>query len=243
MKYLFLVRLALDFTAAGLLLIALAYYWLDNATHEIVGTGIFLLLIAHNVFNRRWWGGVARQRREPRNAITTAMNLSLLITMLALLVTSVIISQTVFSFLPIRSDATSRQIHGAAAYWAIVIVAIHLGWHWHMITAVVSDKLGVTTKNAVRTAFVRGLAIAIAVYGVYGCFSVNVGSKLFLQVTIDFWDFEASTPAFFAQHLAIVGMCAFLAHYAMKWMQGRKCRTARPQVDPYLGSVSAIGGN
>jgi hypothetical protein len=218
-KYLFLIRLGLDFTAAGLLLVALAYYWLDNAVHEVIGTGFFLLLIAHNFFNRRWWGGVARQRREPRNAITTAMNLSLLITMLVLLATSVIISQTVFSFLPIRSEGTSRQMHAAAAYWALVIVAVHLGWHWHKIAAIVSNKLGMTTKNAIRSFLLHGLAITIAVYGLHSCFTVNIGSKLFLQMTLDLWDFETSTPTFFVHHLSIVGMCAFLAHHTMNWIQ------------------------
>lgn len=49
----FVIRLLLDFTAAGLLLAALAYWWLDNTSHELIGTGMFILLLSHNVFNRR----------------------------------------------------------------------------------------------------------------------------------------------------------------------------------------------
>ena len=222
MKYLFLIRLGLDFTAAGLLLVALAYYWLNNAVHEVIGTGIFLLLIAHNIFNRRWWGGAARQRRDPPNVITTAMNLSLLITMLTLLVTSVIISQTVFSFLPIRSDGTSRQIHAAAAYWAMVIVAIHLGWHWHMITAVVSNRLGITTPSPLRTSVLRVLAVGLAAFGAMSWLEVDVSSKLLMQMSLVGWDFATSTPAFFLHHVAIVGLCASVAHYAMMFSRNKK---------------------
>jgi uncharacterized protein DUF4405 len=214
-KHLFAVRLVLDFIAAGLLLVALAYYWLNNASHEFIGTGIFVLLIAHGIFNRRWWGGIAKQRRESRNIITTAMNLSLLITMLSLVVTSVIISQSVFSFLPIRSDFTSRQIHAAAAYWALIIVAFHLGWHWHMIAAVVSTRLGLVTATILRTVALRLLAVAIAAYGVYSSLKLDIGSKLFLQMSLLSWDFAASAPAFFVHHIAIIGLYACVAHYIL----------------------------
>lgn len=222
MKYLFLIRLGLDFTAAGLLLVALAYYWLNNAVHEVIGTGIFLLLIGHGIFNRRWWGGIAKQRREPRNVITTAMNLSLLLTMLTLLGTSVIISQTVFSFLPISSDFTSRQIHAAAAYWALIIVAIHLGWHWHMIIAVASSRLGITTPNALRTGVLRILTASLAAFGVISWLELDVSSKLVMQMSMVGWDFTTSTPAFFLHHVAIVGLCAAMAHYAMMALTRRK---------------------
>lgn len=226
MKYLFLIRLGLDFMAAALLLVALAYYWLNNAVHEVIGTSIFLLLIVHSIFNRRWWGGIAKQRREPRNVITTAMNLSLLVTMLTLLATSVIISQTMFSFLPIRSDFTSRQIHVAAAYWALIIVSVHLGWHWHMITAVVSTRLGITAASSARTAALRLLAIGLAAFGVYSFMEVDVGAKLLMQVSLFPWDFGTSTTAFFVHHVAIIGLFAFLSHNLMLVLKNRKSGTA-----------------
>jgi hypothetical protein len=69
-KPLFLFRLALDALAVGLLLAAIAYGWLDNAAHEIIGTVMFLLLIGHNLFNRRWYGTIANGRREPRGLFT-----------------------------------------------------------------------------------------------------------------------------------------------------------------------------
>ena len=109
MSPLFLFRLALDFLAVSLLLAAYAYNWLGNAAHEVIGTVMFALLIAHNIFNRRWYGTIAKRRREARGTISKVINLSLLVTMLSLLVTSVIISQTVFSFLPV-----GHQLHRAS---------------------------------------------------------------------------------------------------------------------------------
>ena len=73
----FLLRLAFDFVAASLLLIGLAYYWLDNTIHELVGTGMFLLVIVHNVLNRRWYCRVARTRRQARGLINTGVTMLL----------------------------------------------------------------------------------------------------------------------------------------------------------------------
>ena len=106
MTPLFLFRLILEGVAAGLLLAALAYNWLDNTAHEIIGTAMFALLATHIVFNRRWFAGLERMRWERRCLLTRTVNLALLLTMLALLVTSVIISQTVFSFLGLTSTFT-----------------------------------------------------------------------------------------------------------------------------------------
>lgn len=215
MKLVSRVRLWLDFTAAGLLLVALAYYWQNNAVHEIIGTSIFLLLIAHNIFNRRWWGGIAKGLNKAPNVVTMTMNLSLLISMLTVLVTGVMISQTVFSFLPIRSDFTSRQVHASAAYWALVIVAIHLGWQWHKVVAMVSRMLGITAPSTLRTMALRLLGVGLAVFGVFSWQELGIGSKLLMRMSLVGWNFETSTPAFFVHHIAVIGLFAFLAYHAL----------------------------
>ncbi len=209
----FLTRLILDFIAFGMLVIALAYYWFSNATHEIVGTGIFVLLIAHNFFNRRWWAGIAKKQREPRNMFTKALNVSVLITIVALIVTSVMISQFVFSFLPINSTFNARRLHSMASYWAILVVAIHLGWHWSMIMNVTTRKLGFIHESALRSAVLRLSAIAIASYGAYSLFAVEIGSKLSMQMSLVQWDFETHAVAFLVYHAAIIGLFSFVAHY------------------------------
>jgi hypothetical protein len=225
LKPLFLLRLILDFLAAGLLLAALAYNWLGNAAHEIIGTGMFLLLISHNIFNRRWYGMITKGWREPRGIVTKVINLSLLITMLVLLVTSIVISQTVFGFLSLTGTFTLRQIHASAAYLALLIASLHLGLHWSMIISVVSSRFGMTTESKHRTFVLRVLAITIADCGVQSLLTIDVGSKLIMQMSFDFWDFQTATLAFFLHHIAIIGLCVFLTHYSLKLIRRRKRRT------------------
>lgn len=212
MRPLFLFRLFLDSMAVGLLLAALAYDWLGNVVHEVIGTAMFLLLIAHGIFNRRWYSTIAKGWREPRRAVAKTITLVLLMTMLALVVTSVIISQAVFSFLPLTSTPTSRQIHALVAYLALLAVGAHLGLHGPMIMGLARRWFGIAGNCQLRTFLLRATAVAIVAFGIYSLSVLNVGSKLFMRMTFEFWDFETSTSAFFLHLMAIVGLCALLTY-------------------------------
>ncbi|MBP1861484.1 DUF4405 domain-containing protein [Rhizobium herbae] len=216
---LFRARLLMDLVAAALLLTALAYDWLGNATHEIVGTVMFLLLIAHNTFNRRWYGSAAKSGRDARGWLNIASILALLVTMLTLVATSVVISRTVFSFLPLSGSFGARQIHGLAAYWALLLASIHLGMRWPLIMAAVRSLIGITRPNRVRTMVLRVIAVAIAVYGIHSWMVIGVGPKLMAEIMLNFWNFEEAAVEFFVRHAAIVGLCAFLVHYCTLGMK------------------------
>lgn len=219
MSRLLLIRLVLDFTAAGLLLVALAYWWLDNTSHELIGTGMFVLLLSHNLFNRRWWAGLPKTVRGRPSLVTIASNIAIALAMAALLVTSLLMSRSVFAFLPVNGGPTAREIHILAAYWALILAAVHLGLHWSMIMAVTARLLRVRSPNAIRTAALRGVAGAIAACGIHSMVVMGIADRLVARPSIDFWDFQESTSGFFLHHIAILGACACAAHYAAVWLR------------------------
>nr|WP_210273819.1 DUF4405 domain-containing protein [Rhizobium sp. WYCCWR 11146] len=209
----------LDFTAAGLLLAALAYWWLDNTSHELIGTGMFILLLSHNVFNRRWWARLPKTTRGRPSFLTITSNISIAQAISALLVSSVLISRSVFAFLPVNGGPTAREIHILAAYWAFILAAVHLGLHWSMIMAVIGRLLRVGGPNAIRTASLRATAGIIAAWGIHSLFVMGIGDRLIARPSIDFWDFQESTIGFFLHHIAILWACACVAHYAAGWLR------------------------
>jgi len=216
---LFLIRLVLDFTAAGLLLLALAYWWRDNTSHELIGTGMFILLVSHNVFNRRWWGRLPKAAHGRQSLVTIVSNISIALAISALLVTSVMISRSVFAFLPVSGGSTAREIHILAAYWAFILAAVHLGLHWSMIMAVAGRLLRVGPADAIRTAALRGVAGAIAACGIYSMVVMGIGNRLIGRPSIDFWDFQESTIGFFLHHVVILGAWVCAAHYVAVWLR------------------------
>jgi hypothetical protein len=230
----FSLRLILDLAAVSLLLVALAYGWLGNLAHEIIGTAMFGLLISHNIFNRRWYGTIPRQTRAHRILITQVINLSLLVTMLTLLVTSILISRDVFAFLPLTSTFTARQIHTLGSYLALIIAGAHLGLHWTMLMGFLRGRMGIRIEQTWLMMTARGLAAGLAAYGVYSLFALNLGTKLMMQQTMEFWDFEAETLAFFGHLAGVVALCAVVANYVWKLAGKREVAalTARRKTGP-----------
>jgi hypothetical protein len=228
----FLLRLAFDLAAASLLLLGFAYWWLGNIVHEAAGTAMFLLLIVHNVFNRRWYGTINRAR-EPRSLINVGITFLLMAGMLALLVTSVLISNTLAGYLPPWGGFTVRQIHTVAAYWVLVILAVHLGLRWPLIMNVARNLAGIARPNRARTLALRALAVAIALCGIWSSFALGLGTKLAMQVTLDWWNFEESVAGFFIHCLAIIGLYIVMTYYAASWVQQRT-RRARSSASSIL---------
>lgn len=210
----FILRLALDGTAFGLFLLGLAYYWLDNVSHELAGTAMFLLVAVHNTVNRRWYGRIPRARRQARGRIDIALTTLLLVAMLVLLASSLMISRSLFGF--VEGGFTARQVHMVAAYWVLLVLSIHLGMRWSMVIGAARAAFGLGMKSFV---VLRILAVAIAACGLRSSFEMAFGSKLVLHYTLDMWDFNDSVAGFFLNMAAIAGLYVVLAHYATTWLR------------------------
>lgn len=228
MSSVFLLRLVLDSIAAGLLLFAFAYFWQGNAAHELAGIGMFMLLAVHNLFHRRWFAGLSKGTRERRGRFNVALTFVLLAGMLALLGTSLVISETLFSSLRLDDDFTARQIHASLAYWLLIVVAIHLGLRWPLLMGVARKLLGITGPHTARTVALRVVAAGIAVQGLSSALALNLRSRLLFQMSLDWWNFEESVAGFFAHCMAVMGLCIVVTHYTMQWLQRRQ-RAAAPK--------------
>lgn len=205
----FRFRLLLDGTALALLVAGLAYYWLDNTAHELLGTGFFLLLIGHNVLNRRWYGRAPTVARSLRGRVDIIVVALLAATMLVLLATSLLISHS----LPFYGGFAARQAHMLAAYWAVLVVSIHLGLRW---PAIMNAVFGPGVRHA---AILRALAMLVAGLGVHASFEMAFGSKLVLHPTLDIWDFNDGVAGFFLNYLAIAGLWIAVTYYAAGWLR------------------------
>lgn len=224
-----LLRLVLAFVAACLLLMSLAYYLTDNIAHELIGSTMFVLVIAHNLIHRRWYAAIPRTARQARARLNLVVTLVLLAAMLALLVTSVLISNTLFGFLSLEANFSARQVHVFAAYLVLIVVAIHLGFRWPIIMNAVRQRLRPTTPSVWRTRGLRLVALALTLQGIHSSFALDIGTRLTLEPLMDWWDFEASVAGFFLHALAVMGLYATLTYYGLAWWQRRSVKVGALQ--------------
>ncbi|CUX67113.1 DUF4405 domain-containing protein (plasmid) [Agrobacterium tumefaciens] len=218
----FRIRLLLDFLAVALIIACLAYWWLDNLSHELLGTALFALVIVHNVFNRRWYGSVTKRRMDATRIVNLVTIFCLAIGMTVMLVTSLLVSRDLFPFTALSGAFAVREVHMFAGYWVLLIVAIHLGTRWEVVMNVFRTIFAMQTPNAVRAWSARILALVVAAWGVKSFSEMAFGSKLMLTYSLDMWDFNESTIGFFLNYGSIVGLFAAVTHYGLfsvRWIR------------------------
>lgn len=223
----FRVRLLLDFLAIALIVVCLAYWWLDNLSHEVFGTALFALVIGHNVFNRRWYGSVAKGRRDAVRVFNIVTIICLAVAMVVMLGTSLLISRDLFEFMALDGAFAVREIHMFASYWTLFIISIHLGTRWAVVMNTVRSTLGLVSPSAIRTLILRVTAFAIAVWGVKSSSEMAFGAKLMLTYSLDMWDFNESTLGFFVNYGAIVSLYAVATHYGLILIRRRARRNEK----------------
>ncbi|MDR6590214.1 DUF4405 domain-containing protein [Agrobacterium tumefaciens] len=227
MSRIFRIRLLLDLLAVVLIIACLAYWWLDNLSHELFGTVLFALVIVHNVFNKRWYGGVAKRKMDAVRFVNLVTIACLAIGMTVMFVTSLLISRNIFPFMAIDGAFAVREMHMFAAYWVLLIIAIHLGTRWQVVMNAGRELFGISGPNIYRTMALRLMALFIATWGLKSCFEMALGTKLMLQYSLDMWDFNEASLGFFLNYGAIVGMFACGTHYGLRLARRPERRTSQ----------------
>lgn len=210
-----ILRLGLPGLMAIAILLSLAYWWLENVAHEIFGSVLFILLTWHIIRNRSWFSKLLRGRYDLVRGAVVGLHLLLIVNMAVLLVTSVVISKTVFAGLPIPDSVYLRDVHWFAAYWVIIVVGIHLGVHWTRVMAMVRTSLSLKSEQANRAWILRFLSIAGFIFGLWSWVALGVGAKLTFTYSLDFWDFTASVAPFFGHWAGVLALPAIVTHYAL----------------------------
>jgi hypothetical protein len=208
-------RLALDMVAAALLLFGFAYWWLGNTAHELAGFALFAIIAVHNVVHRRWYRRIDRLRRDGRGVVDVAATLLFAAIMLVLLATSLLISNLLAPVAPLTGGPSAVQVHILVAYWALVLLAVHLGLRWPLVMQAGRTFSGTGRPSRLRTWLLRAAALLLVVQGLRSFAALDIGSRLTMRTTLDWWNFEEAVVGFFLHEIAVLGLFAVLAYYAM----------------------------
>lgn len=218
------IKFLADAGMTVLLLLLMAYELVGQAAHEWLGIGMFVLLVLHHVLNRRWSTNILKGTYTPLRVLQTLLVIAILFTMLGSMVSGVILSRHVFSFLPISGGRSfARNLHMLCAYWGFVLMSLHLGLHWGMMVGIAKKHFGEPSKA--RTFVLRALAMIIAGYGIFAFVRRGIGGYLLMKTRFVFFDFEEPLIFFFLDYVAAMGLFVFVGHYVCTWLrrsQGKK---------------------
>ena len=205
----------------GILFVSGYQFW-DDVLHEWVGTGLFVLFIAHNILNLRWYRGLFKRKYTAMGVVHLAVNFLLLIAMLLQMYSGIAMSRHVFDFLPFDSGlALVRRLHILGAYWGILLMGLHLELHWNMVLGMVRKRIKPQNTAVFWKVFCPAVGLLTAGYGVMAFIRRDFLTYLFLRSEFVFMDYGESPVRFYWDYLAIMGLCIFCAHYLSKNVYSR----------------------
>ncbi len=216
-----ILKISTDVLMSLLLLLLMAYSLVGEAAHEWLGVGMFVLFVLHHILNRKWSKAVLHGRYTPYRILQTVLVLLALLCMGASMVSGMVLSRTVFSFLGFRGGQTAAgAVHILSAYWGFVFLSLHLGLHWGGIMGM-AKKLA-KKPSPCRKWALRSMAALVAAYGAYAFVKRDFGDYLFLRVHFVFFDFDEPLALFLVDYVAILGLFVCAGYYLAKWIRSAK---------------------
>lgn len=195
-----------------LLPLLMAYSLIGEAFHEVAGTLMLALFILHHWMNRAWWKNLFKGQYSPQRVFQTALNLLLLIFMIAQPLCGILISKHLYTFLPTDGvSSVARAIHLPLANWGFVLMSLHAGTH-----------LSAMLPKGRKKAAVLGCLGAVSLYGAYAFVKKQIPAYLFLKLPFAFFDYSEPRVFFLADYLTVMILLTMLGYGIMMLLKVRR---------------------
>ena len=211
------IKVLVDILMLLLLFAVMSYHKTGEQAHKCLGIGIFLLFILHNVLNWTWFKNLLQGKYTAIRAVHTAMNVLLILDMIALAVSGFLLSSLALR-LQIHAGLFSRKLHMLSAAWGYVLIAAHMGLHWGMVTG----KWKGAGKRIFPVWVSRLLALLVVVYGLYAAATRQFYLKMFWMVDYAFYDYEEPVIWFAFDYICVLIGFAYISRCTIQLLKKHK---------------------
>ncbi len=208
------LRMTIDITMTILSIILMGgnYLFPADLVHEILGVALFVLWVVHIILNRRWYGAIFRGNYNPYRVMQTIINCCILICTIFLMISGIILSNHIFTFLNIQGGlGFARIAHLLASHWYYLFMSLHIGLH-----------VGRLFENVTAKILSCILLALVCAYGIYAFIARGVWKYLILQQQFFFFDLERGYILFAIDYISIIILFATLSHLLAKSLKKGK---------------------
>ncbi len=215
------MKMAVDILMTLALLFLMGYQFWGDAAHEWVGTEMFLLFIVHHILNGSWHRNLLHGRYSPSRLFMLIIDALVFLSMIGLMVSGIMLSNHVFSFLEIRGGMSfARLLHMSSSYWGFVLMSLHLGLHWGMLLGMIKRALKREQNAGKGKRLFPALGAVTALCGLTVFIRRNLLAYMLLRTQFVFLDFQEPVPLFYLDYLTMMGTFIFLSYYASCFFRG-----------------------
>ena len=210
------IKRIIDIAMTVLLLCLMAYQVTGEMAHEWIGMGMTVLIIIHQILNRKWYGALFKGKYRPYRILSTTLNILLLLSFLLTAFCGMSMSGYAVPFLYGMAPVSFvRRTHLSMSHWSFVLMGLHLGMHIPMMTA------GLKWKGRTKT-ILAGLFTCIGGIGLYLFLRNGMPDYLFFRVPFAFLDYEKAGWLVFLENLLMLSFWAYIGMQAAQILQKRK---------------------
>lgn len=210
------IKRIIDIAMTVLLLCLMAYQVTGEMAHEWIGMGMTVLIIIHQILNRKWYGALFKGKYRPYRILSTTLNILLLLSFLLTAFCGMSMSGYAVPFLYGMAPVSFvRRTHLSMSHWSFVLMGLHLGMHIPMMTA------GLKWKGRTKT-ILAGLFTCIGVIGLYLFLRNGMPDYLFFRVPFAFLDYEKAGWLVFLENLLMLSFMALIGNLAAIILRKRK---------------------
>ena len=198
------LRISIDITMTILSIILMGGNFLFPAeiVHEILGVALFVLWAMHIFLNRRWYDAIFKGKYNPYRIMQTVINCCILICTIFLMISGIILSNQLFTFLNIQSGlGFARIAHLLSSHWYYLFMSLHIGLH-----------TGRLFQNVAAKILPRILLALTSLYGLYAFIARGVWKYLILKQQFFFFDLERGYILFAMDYISIIILFATISH-------------------------------
>lgn len=234
------LRMSIDITMTVLSIILMGGNFLFPAEiiHEILGVALFVLWSVHIFLNHRWYDAIFRGKYNPYRIMQTVINCCILICTIFLMISGIILSNQLFTFLNIQSGlGFARIAHLLSSHWYYLFMSLHIGLHVGVITnkmrhpapinchpELISGSSTNEMPKQVRhdklhKIIPRIILALVCAYGLYAFSARGVWKYLILKQQFFFFDLERGYILFAMDYISIIMLFATISHFIAKLLK------------------------
>ena len=211
-----IIKIAVDAAMFVLFLLLMEYHLLSSVVHEWLGISVFVLFLAHNALNYKWYAVLFKGRYTVMRIVQTVINFLLWLAMIGCMVSGMLVSGTVFAWLHINGAQVGRTLHLIATAWAFILIGIHLGLHWaNFVRMAKRIKLPELAAKIIKW-LCRAVVLAIGIYGIVVFIQRAFYEELFLITMFKQFDYDISAFAYLLQTIAMSVTFIGITYYLKK---------------------------
>ena len=199
-----IIKRIVDAVMTVLLLLLMAYQVTGEMAHEWIGMGMTVLVIIHQILNRKWYGALFKGKYNPYRSITTVLNILLIASFALTAFCGMSMSGYAVPFLYGMAPVSFvRRMHLSMSHWAFVLMGLHLGMHIPAMTA------GLKLKDRKKT-ILACIFTCISGIGLWLFLRNSMPDYLFFRVPFAFLDYEKAGWLVFVENLLMLSFWAFI---------------------------------